>query len=110
MKITRTLTFGAAGTQFNVLAGTNLQYAPFTGTLKLGASLSASTGTLNAFAGSDQVVDTATIPPNNRVPILPDDYMLLDETIIAQGEQIKIDVTAAGAASCFLAVELTPLE
>lgn len=110
MKIIRTVVFGGAGTQFNVLAGTNLQYAPFDGTIKVGASLSASTGTINAFAGSDQFIDQATISPNNRVPIMPDDFLVLDEVVIAAGEQIKIDLTTAGAASVFLSVELTPLQ
>lgn len=109
MKITRTIVFGAAGTQFNVLQGTNLQYAPFDGTVKVGASQSTSTGTLNAFAGSDQFIDQATIPPNNRVPILPDDFMVLDEIAISEGAQIKIDITVAAASSVFLTVELTEM-
>ena len=110
MKIQRALVFAGAGTQNNILSGTNLQYAPFDGSLKIGATISASTGTLNAFAGADQFIDQAYLPPVNRVPLLPEDYMVLDEVEILAGEQIKIDVTLAGAATLIYTVELTPLD
>lgn len=106
MKVILPLTFSGAGTQLNVLSGTNLQYAPYTGVLRMGATLSTSTGSLNAFAGSDQFIDKAYIPPVNRVPLLPEDFMTIDETTIVAGEQIKIDITVAGACTCLLTVEL----
>jgi len=110
MKVTLANTFAAAGTQRNILAGTNLEYAPFTGKIRLGATLSASTGSLSAFAGSDQFIDQAYIPPVNRVPLLPEDFMVIDEVFIAQGEQIKIDISVNGACTSLTSVELTPIE
>lgn len=110
MKVIKQLTFAGAGTQFNILEGTNLQYAPFTGTVKIGASGSAAGGdTISGYAGSDQFMDSCVIGGTNRVPLLPDDFLIMDNIGITQGSQIKLDVTATAARTIFVSIELTEL-
>jgi len=110
MKIIKQLTFAGAGTQFNILEGTNLQYAPFSGTVKIGASGSAAgQDTISGYAGSDQFMDACVIGGTNRVPLLPDDFLIIDEVGISGGSQIKLDVTATAARTIWVSVELTEI-
>lgn len=102
----------ASGVNDNVLAGSQYEYLPFNAMLEIGLNGDTNGADLrvDVFSGSDVLLENAPMSVQNRVPVYPDDFSLVDAA--AAGERVKIRVrntSAAGARVIFFSVRIAPL-
>lgn len=107
-----TTSVAASSVNDNVLSGSQYEYLPWPAMLEFGLVGDANGADLrvDVYSGSDVLLENAPMSAQNRIPIYPDDYSLVDAA--AAGERIKIRVrntSAAGARSLNFAVKITPL-
>jgi hypothetical protein len=106
--IQKRLVFAGAGTNDNVLAGSQYEFAPFDGTIEVAAISTAVGATLAVFSGPDVLAEpgTAVQLKATETLVYPDDYFVEDE--VAQGDRLKISVTVPGAMNVNVALRITP--
>jgi hypothetical protein len=102
----------ASGVNDNVLSGSQYEYLPWPAMLEIGLTGDANGADLrvDVYSGSDVLLENAPMSVQNRIPIYPDDFNLVDGA--QAGERIKIrarNTSAAGARTLFHAVKITPL-
>lgn len=103
--------FGAAGSISNVLLGSQYELAPFDGTIEIGMQSSANDTTCAIFSGPDVLQEPGGFVPCRTVgtvttPSYPDDYHWEDE--VAQGDRLKIALTAGSACTVRWVLRMTP--
>jgi len=98
----------ANGVVDNALAGNQFEFLPFDALLEFGIVGSAAGLIMDAYSGSDALVEAGSVSPANRSPVYPDDYDLTD--VAAAGERIKVRLrnTTGTALTAQVAVRITP--
>ena len=96
----------------NVLQGSQFEYLPFDAQVEFGLCGDANGADLrvDVYSGQDVLLENSPMSAQNRIPIYPDDYNLVD--VAAAGERLKVRVrntNAATARSINFAVRITPI-
>ncbi len=99
----------ASSVNDNVLSGSQYEFLPWDAEVKFGLVASATGLVLDVYSGSDAIAEGYEPSTQNRFPLFPDDFTLVD--VAAAGERLKIRArnTTAGALTLFHAVQLTPV-
>jgi len=101
-----------SGVVDNVLTGSQYEYLPWDAHIEFGLNgdLNATDLRVDVYSGTDVLMENAEPTAQNRMPVYPDDFGLVDQA--AAGERLKIRVrnlNAAAARTLFYAVRLTPI-
>ena len=93
----------------NVLTGSQYEYLPYNARIEWGLVASATGLFVDVFSGQDTVTEQMAPSLQNRFPVYPDDFTLID--VAAAGERLKVRVrnTTAGTLSIFHATRITPI-
>ncbi len=99
----------ASSVNDNVLSGSQFEFLPFDAEVRFGLVASATGLVLDVYSGSDAIAEAYEPSQQNRFPVFPDDFNLVD--VAAAGERLKIRArnTTAGALSLFHAVQINPV-
>lgn len=102
----------AASVTDNVLTGSQYEFLPYDAKIEFGICGDANATDLrvDVYSGQDVLLENSEPSAQNRMPIYPDDFSLVD--VAAAGERIKLRVrnTNAGAArTLFYSIRITPL-
>lgn len=106
------VSIAAGAVNDNVLSGSQYEYLPFNAMLEIGLNGDANGADLrvDVYSGSDVLLENAPMSAQNRIPVYPDDFQMVDAA--AAGERIKIrarNTNGAAARSIFFAVRIAPL-
>ena len=102
----------AAGARVdNVFSGSQYEFAPFDGTIEIGAKADGNLVQTAIFSGPDVLQEpggTCPFAAAEANPVYPDDYQWEDE--VAQGDRLKLSFTNASAATRIInwSLRLTP--
>lgn len=93
----------------NVLAGSQFEYLPYNARISFGMNGSATGLLVDVYSGADIVAESFAINSQNRFPVSPDDFVLMD--VAAAGDRLKIRArnTTGGALTLFYSVSILPL-
>lgn len=96
-------------TNENILQNSLYEIIPFPARIEIGLSATATGLLIDCYSGLDTVAEQFRPPENNRVPVYPDDFSLVDAA--DQGEKLKLRVRNTTGASITLryTVRITPL-
>src|SRR5229473_2654376 len=105
--ITKRVSLAIGTTVDNVLANSQYEFAPFDGTIEVGAVGSAPLMTLAIFSGPDVLAEpnspmpfppgATAAAPIEAMPVYPDNYHWEDE--VAHGDRLKVSVTNGNTAN-----------
>lgn len=109
--IQSSVSVAASSVNDNVLAGSQFEFLPFNSFLEFGLNGDANGADLriDAYSGSDVLVENMIPSSQNRIPLYPEDFTLTD--VAMAGERIKVRVrntNAAAARTLFFSVRITP--
>lgn len=93
----------------NLLAGSQWEFLPFNAHLHFGLNASATGLIIDAYSGTDALVEGMVPLIKATAPIFPDDFTL--EDIAAAGERIKVRArnTTGGNLTLLTTVRITPI-
>lgn len=98
-------------TEDNVLSGSQYEFLPYDAQLEFAivGDANATDLRVDVYSGQDVLMENAEPSAQNRIPIYPDDFTLVDQA--AAGERIKIRVRNVNAAArtLFYSLRITPL-
>lgn len=99
----------ANATNENVLAGSQWEFLPFNAHLEFGINQSATGLVVDAYSGTDALVEGMIPLIKTTAPVYPDDFTL--EDVAGAGERIKVRVrnTTGGALTVLTTVRITPI-
>lgn len=102
----------AASVNDNLLTGSQFEFLPYNASIEFGINGDANGADMrvDVFSGADVLLENAPLNVQNRIPVYPDDFILVD--VARAGERIKIRArnTNAGAArSVLFSVRIMPL-
>jgi len=102
--------FAAAGSDPNVLLGSQYELAPFDGTIEIGLTQTAlGIASCSIFSGPDVLQEPGGLIPTyltEQAPKYPDDYHWEDE--VAHGDRLKIGLVATAAVNVNWVLRATP--
>lgn len=110
MLIQNSVSIAASSVNSNVIAGSPYEFMRMTAKIEVGLVGSATGLVATVTTGPDQLLGPdAAISIQNRFPVYPDDFVLVD--VVAPGDRIVIYIrnTTGGALTLFFAVKITPL-
>ena len=107
--IQNSVSIAAGATVDNILTGSQWEFLPFNAHLNFGLVAAAAGLLIDAYSGSDTLVEQMAPSIANRFPIFPDDFTL--EDVAGAGERIKVRAQnpTAGALVLFYAIRITPI-
>lgn len=107
--IQQEVTIGANATNENILQNSLYEVIPFDARIEIGLSAAATGLLIDCYSGLDTVAEQYRPPENNRVPVYPDDFALVDAA--GAGEKLKVRVRNTTGAGILLryTVRITPL-
>lgn len=107
--IQNSVSIAANTTNDNVIQGSQFEFLPYDAQLDFGLVGSATGLVADVYSGQDTVAEQYALSTQNRFPVFPDDYPLVD--VAAAGERVKVRVTntTAGALTLFYSVRVTPV-
>lgn len=96
----------------NVLTGSQWEFLPYNAYIEFGLNGDANAADLriDCYSGQDTLVEQMQPSAQNRMPIYPDDFPLVD--VAAAGERLKVRVrnlNAGAARTLFFSVRITPV-
>lgn len=95
----------------NVLTGSQYEFLPYDANLEFGivGDLNATDLRVDVYSGQDVLMENSEPSAQNRMPVYPDDFGLVDQA--AAGERIKIRVRNTNAANrtLFYSLRITPI-
>jgi len=96
----------------NIITGSQFEFLPYNSRLEFGLNGDANGGDLriDVYTGQDTVAEGMVPSTQNRTPIYPDDFQLVD--VAAAGERLKVRVrntSAAAARTIFFSIRITPV-
>lgn len=99
----------ANSTSANVLSGKTHEFVPFPAVVTLYGTASAVGQNVSFIVGGAAIVDDQEVNAQNRMPILPDDYIA--QTVCRGGERLVLRFrnTTGGAIDAFSRLEINPL-
>lgn len=99
----------ANSTSANVLSGKSHEFVPFPSVVSLYGSAEAIGLNATFLVGGVAIVDDQEVNAQNRMPIIPDDYIA--QTVCRGGERLLLRFrnTTGGAIDGFSRVEINPL-
>jgi len=99
------------GTTDNVLTGSQYEFLPYDANIEFAVVGDANATDLRVdiYSGQDVLMENSEPSAQNRIPIYPDDFTLVDQA--AAGERIKIRARNSNAAArtLFYSLRITPL-
>lgn len=93
----------------NVIAGSQFEIMPYNARLNFGLCGSATGLLADVYSGADLVCENFALNANNRIPIQPDDFTLMDVAAVNDRLKVKIRNTTGGALTAFWSIIVTPL-
>jgi len=99
----------ANSTSANVLSGKSHEFVPFPSVVSLYATSEGIGINASFLVGGVAIVDDQEVNAQNRMPIIPDDYVA--QTVCRGGERLLLRFrnTTAGALDAFSRVEINPI-
>ena len=93
----------------NVLAGSQFEFLPYPARVEFGLTGSAIGLNATVTTGNDVLQADQEVNAQNRLPLYPDDFILID--VVRPGERIVVNYrnTTVGAINAFTSVRITPI-
>lgn len=107
------VTVAAATTNDNLLSGSQFEYLPYDAYIEIGLCGDTNADDdvyIDVYSGQDVLLENGRLNGQNRTPIYPDDFTLVD--VAAAGERLKIRARNTHASNndvVFYSVRITPL-
>jgi len=110
--ITSSTSVAASSVNDNLLSGSQFEFLPFNAGLEFGINGDANGADMrvDVYSGQDVLMENAPLNVQNRLPVYPDDFTLVD--VARAGERIKVrarNTSAAGARTVHLTVRINPI-
>ena len=111
MPIIQSVTNALAGaTVVNVLAGSVYEYLPYNARLEFGLTSDVlGSARVTVLTGPDTVLEESPVSRQNRFPIYPDDFSLVDVAAAGSRVVIRYRNTDAAAQNLFWTLRITPV-
>jgi len=93
----------------NVLTGSQWEFLPYNARIDFGLVASATGIRVDVYSGQDTVAENYQPNLNNRFPIYPDDFTLMD--VAGAGERLKVRArnTTVGDLTLFFSIQINPV-
>lgn len=99
----------ANATEENILRDSLFETMTFDGRVEVGLSAAATGLLIDFYSGLDTVAEQFRPPENNRVPVYPDDFALVDAAALGDKLKLRVRNTTAGAILLRYTLRITPL-
>lgn len=109
MIIQGSVSVGAGVTNNNVIAGSQFEFLPRNCLVEFGLVASATGLLLDISSGGDLLGQSYTPSTQNRVPIYPDDFTLVDVGLAGERIVVKAYNPTGGALTLFYSIRITPV-
>lgn len=109
MLIQGSVAVAAGATNDNVFANSQFEYLPSNCRVEIGLNGSAAGLLADVFSGPDILAENMALNAQNRMPVYPDDFPLVDGALGGQRLKSRVRNPTGGSLTVFFAARLTPI-
>lgn len=96
-------------TNENVFANSQFEYLPFNARVEIGLNGSAAGLVADVFSGPDILAENMALNAQNRLPVYPDDFVLVDGALGGQRLKARVRNPTGGTLTVSFAARITPI-